>query len=287
MGGFVDGYFEETTLDRYEKVSSPLNVGRHILYGGGDRSTFYVPTCNLLARRDVYREVGGITESLHVGEDVDFCWRMRNRGHDLLYVPRGVVQHRHRASLRQMLRRRADYGTSEALLYALHEERKKTLQLPPLAATAFVALIAALLSFSLWPLFVAAGAFLVEAILKMVKIGRMKVRVGSGKVLFSTVRADFSFFYFISFHLVRYYLSLFVVGGVLFHPLWCLGFLMLVLTSAVDYTLRRPGLTFPLFLFYYGCEHISYQLGVFAGCVKQRTFGSYAPRFIRKMAGSL
>jgi len=62
-----------------------------MIYGANDDSRAYVPTCNLLARGTVYRETGGIRESMHVGEDVDLCWRMRARGHILLYVPTALL----------------------------------------------------------------------------------------------------------------------------------------------------------------------------------------------------
>ena len=68
---------------------------------------------------------GGFTASLHLGEDVDFCWRMRRQGYSLLYVPRGTVAHKHRNRLNRMLLRRGAYGTSEAKLYHDHRDKKK------------------------------------------------------------------------------------------------------------------------------------------------------------------
>ena len=102
----------------------------------------YVPTCNLLVRRSVYRELGGLRETLRVGEDVDLCWRLRERGHVLVYAPEGVVRHKHLGRLGAMLRRRADYGSSEATLHALHPDKHGRLRLPP-ASAATVALVSA------------------------------------------------------------------------------------------------------------------------------------------------
>ena len=45
-----------------------------------DADTLYVPTCNLLVRRDAYLAAGGMREDLRFGEDVDLCWRLRARG---------------------------------------------------------------------------------------------------------------------------------------------------------------------------------------------------------------
>jgi len=100
VGGYVDGYSDRSALDRYEKEFSLLNLGRYIQRGANDGSTFYVPTCNLLVRKEAFFETGGIRETLHLGEDVDFCWRMRDAGWQALYVPSGTVKHKHRKHAR-------------------------------------------------------------------------------------------------------------------------------------------------------------------------------------------
>ena len=280
VGGFVDGYFRKSTLDRYEMACSPLNMGNHILIGTNDDSTFYTPTCNLLIRRKAYIETGGITESLHVGEDVDFCWRIRRKGYDMFYLPFGAIRHKHRNHLGRMMKRRADYGTSEALLYTLHKEKKKVVQLPTLAAVSFLALCLSILFLSPAFLFPAAICPLFEAGMKIRRIHKLNIHISPWKVALSILRSYFSFFYFISFHAVRYYMSLFLAAGIYFHPLWYICTFMLIFTSSIDYSVKSPYLTYPLFLTYYAIEHISYQVGVFAGCIQQNAFGSYRPRFI-------
>ncbi|MGD0486687.1 MAG: mycofactocin biosynthesis glycosyltransferase MftF [Syntrophorhabdales bacterium] len=282
VGGYVDGYFHTSALDRYEKAFSPLHMGKHVLYDNGSPSTFYTPTCNLLVRRRVYMETGGIDERMSVGEDVDFCWRMRRRGYYLLYSPSGMVKHKHRNDLGRMMKRRADYGTSEAPLYTLHREKRKMFQLPSLAAIAFLSLCIAILSFSLFPLLAAAGCFLFEAATKTLRIMRSGVHVTRRKIVFSTVRTYFSLFYFVSFHVVRYYVIFLLPLGILFPPLWPLCLFMLILSALVDYTAKRPRLVFPVFFFYYFLDHLSYQVGVLLGCVRAGTFRSYRPGLVRK-----
>jgi mycofactocin system glycosyltransferase len=285
VAGYVDGYFEETGLDRYEKVFSPLRMGEYVLYGSDTGSTFYAPTCNLLVRKDVYIKNGGIRDDMHVGEDVDFCWRMRSGGHDLLYVPRGPVKHKHRNTLGKMLKRRCDYGTSEAMLHALHPEKTKVLQAPPLAAMSFLALCLALLLHSVSLLVITGGCFLVEAGVKVKKMREFDIP--AGKVLFSVLRSYFSFFYFASFHVVRYYILLLLLLGFALPSFWPLSLLMLLLAFSVDYAVKGPRISFPKALFYYALEHMSYQLGVFLGCVRGKTFGCYAARFVRRIGGAL
>jgi mycofactocin system glycosyltransferase len=283
VGGYVDGYFNDSALDRYEKVFSPLNMGMHIQCGTNNGSTFYTPTCNMLVRRKAFVEAGGIQESMHVGEDVDFCWRIRKKGYYALYVPRGVVKHKHRNHTVKMLKRRADYGTSEATLYGMHPEKKKTFQVPLLATSSFFALIIALMSLSITPLLVAVGCFVFETVMKLMRISKMNLNMPLWRILFSVVRSYFSFYYFASFHVIRYYMVLLLFLGFGFHPLWLLCLLMLVLSASVDYHLRQPKLNFLSFFCYYALDHMSYQLGVLIGCVRAKTFRSYIPRFMRRL----
>jgi hypothetical protein len=58
------------------------------------------------------------------------------------------------AGLAMMLKRRYDYGTSEALLHKLHPDRKKLFRSPLTPASGFLAICSACLSGSPFPLFV-------------------------------------------------------------------------------------------------------------------------------------
>ena len=142
VAGRTLGYYRESRLARYEEVSSPLDMGARLLFEAEGPNSLYAPTCNLLVRRSVFAELGGLREELRLGEDVDFCWRLRESGRVLLYAPEGVVRHKHLDRLPAMLRRRADYGSSEARLHALHPDKRGRLRLPP-ASAATVALASA------------------------------------------------------------------------------------------------------------------------------------------------
>jgi hypothetical protein len=102
----------------------------------------------------------------------------------------------------------------------------------------------------------------------------------SSRQLFNAVlRSLLSFVYFVFFHLIRYYLVLFIGFGVLWPPLWILGGLALVYASIADYLVKKPKLFYPVFLFFYLLEHLVYQVGVFWGCLKKGYFGSYLLKF--------
>jgi mycofactocin system glycosyltransferase len=278
VGGYVDGYSNRSLLDRYERKFSLLNLGQYIFRGVNDR--FFVPTCNMLVRKKAFVETGGIRETLRIGEDVDFCWRMRDAGWQALYVPAGNVMHKHRNSLGKMLRRRADYGSSEAFLSALHSHRRKILPIRFLAAASFLGLCFAIACLIPFPLVVTGASFVVEIAVKALRLHRKRVRISFGKVCFSVLRIHLSYFYMMSYHLIRYYLVLLLLLGFVFHSLWGLGFCFLMLAAFVDYSAKRPSLAFPVFLFYYVLDHISYQLGVLIGCLRARSFLTYRVRFI-------
>jgi mycofactocin system glycosyltransferase len=280
VGGYVDSYLNQSYLDRYEKDFSPLNLGKYILLGTNNRSAFYIPGCSLLVRKEAFFETGGIRETLHLGEDVDFCWRMRNAGWHALYVPSGAVGHRHRNRLAAMLRRRTDYGTSEAVLYRLHPEREKIFPIRPLAAAAFLGMCLAFLLPALLPCIAAAGCFAAEAVPKALRIRRIHAGISVKRAFFSVARVYMSSFYLMAFYLVRFYFLLMLLAGFAIHSLWFLCFLLLLLASSVDYSAKTPQLPFPVFFFYYTLDQISYQIGVFAGCLQARSFRCYLPRFI-------
>jgi hypothetical protein len=179
-----------------------------------------------------------------------------------------------------MLRRRSEYGTSEAGLYRLHPGKRKVFPAPLLSAAAFLGVCAAVAFVSPAPLCLTLGCFVFDGAAKTARTRRQGVRIPLWKTYFSVVRTYLSFFYFVSFHAVRYYLVPLVLLGFVFHPLWLLSLVLIALSSTVDYTTKRPQLAFPIFLFYYTLEHLFYQAGVFAGCVRTGTFGSYRPRIL-------
>jgi hypothetical protein len=94
-------------------------------------------------------------------------------------------------------------------------------------------------------------------------------------VWFAVLRGQLSFIYFLLFHLVRYYLAALLALGFAVPRLWLLAGFSLIYAAAVDFTVKKPRLNFLPFLFYYSAEHLAYQLGVAAGCVRRRSFRSY------------
>ena len=281
VGGYVDSAHTKSLVDRYESVNSPLNMGPRPLRGMSDSSTLYVPTCNLIVRKKAFVEVGGFAEELKVGEDVDLCWRLRKYGCWLLYLPQGKVMHRHRSPLSRMLKRRYDYGTSEAILFSRHRDKKKDLAfaLPYVVFYGLVSLSIILLSWL--PLALGLGILGIDIVRKIMRLRRMGLGLSWNRIAGKVGRAYFSCSYYLSFHLIRYYLLLLVCLGFLFHGVWIWIGGALLLSAGLDYYLKRPRMGFASFLTLYTLEHLAYQIGVFAGCLKLKYFRSYIPTFRR------
>ena len=281
VGGYVDGYYKDGFLDRYEETSSSLNLGTRLLLEGNTESSFYVPTANMLVAREVFTAAGGFKDDMHVGEDVDFCWRMRSLGYILLYVPFGCIAHKHRNRLGKMLKRRGEYGTSEAGLYRTHRDKNKTFLISIYSGLSFLALTLSLLLLNPYPLAALLLLFGIDLFRKSLTVKKIKMALPLNKLLYSAFRSYLSFYYFAFFHLVRYYLILIFGFGFLWYPLWFFGGLAVVYTSIVDYYVKKPKLPYPVFLYFYLLEHLAYQLGVFWGCLRQKYFGSYILSFRR------
>jgi mycofactocin system glycosyltransferase len=281
VGGYVAGYSQNSFLDRYEDACSSLKLGRRLLLEGRGPATFYVPTANMLVSRAVFAAAGGFGEGRRVGEDVDFCWRMRDLGYSLVYAPCGRVAHKHRSRLGRMLRRRAEYGTSEAGLYRAHRDKKKTFVIPVFAGLAFLALAAAVLLLNPYPLIPIPFFIGLETWRRSAAVKKTGLKFRPGPVAGSTLRSGLAFFYYVFFHLVRYYFVPLLALGFLWHPVWGFAGLALAVTSVVDFFVKKPRLPYPVFLFLYALEHLAYQAGVFLGCLKARSFGSYRLSFRR------
>src|SRR5258708_39301655 len=74
--------------------------------------------------RDAPEKLGGFDPIYMVaGDDVDFCWRVLDRGWEIDFPPAALVWHHTRATVGAYLRQQRGYGASEALVQARHPDR--------------------------------------------------------------------------------------------------------------------------------------------------------------------
>ena len=283
VGGYVSNFYNQSLLDRYEAVKSSLNMGPSpYRVENGKSSTAYVPSCNLIIRKKAFSEIGGFQADLHVGEDVDLCWRTRKLGYHLLYVPRGEVKHKHRNDLWQMLKRRFDYGTSEALLYLRHKDKRKMLYSP-----AFYSIFYGFICMGIiarYPIFFIIGLAILgfDFWRKATKIRKTGLRLKNSKVGFSVLRTHLSFSYHLSSYLVRYCLVFLIPLSLVYAKLWVFLLFLLAFSAIVDFLIKQPAIHFFSFLLFYTLDQLAYQTGVFWGCIKKKNFMTYVPILLRK-----
>ena len=87
----------------------------HVLLS--DEEAEHIPGCNMAFRRDCLLAVGGFDPRFHTaGDDVDVCWRLRERGWRLGFSPGAAVWHHRRDSVLAYLRQQRLYGEAEGLL---------------------------------------------------------------------------------------------------------------------------------------------------------------------------
>jgi GT2 family glycosyltransferase len=105
-----------------ECVANAPGGPTHVLLS--DTEAEHLPGCNMAFRKSALEAVGGFDPGFRVaGDDVDICWRLRDRGWTLGFSPAAMVWHHRRASLRAYWRQQRAYGKAEALLEQKWPER--------------------------------------------------------------------------------------------------------------------------------------------------------------------
>ena len=89
-----------------------------------DEEAEHLPGCNLVVTKAAFKTIGGFDPQFHTaGDDVDFCWRLRDAEFRLGFVPGAFVWHRRRPSIPAFLGQQLGYGRAEHLLLAKHPAR--------------------------------------------------------------------------------------------------------------------------------------------------------------------
>jgi len=89
-----------------------------------DREAEHLPGCNLSIRRRALEAIGGFDPAFRTaGDDVDVCWRLRERGGSLGFHASALVWPHRRGTLRAYWRQQRGYGRAEGLLEAKWPEK--------------------------------------------------------------------------------------------------------------------------------------------------------------------
>jgi len=84
----------------------------------------HLPGCHLSVRKNAFDEIKGFDPIFETaGDDVDFCWRLREAGHTLGFSGGSFVWHHRRATPWRYLKQQMGYGRAEGLLFKKHPNR--------------------------------------------------------------------------------------------------------------------------------------------------------------------
>lgn len=281
-GGSVSSQYDRTGLDRYEKACSSLHMGDHSSSSRNDGNFFYLPSCNLAVRKTAFVAAGGFNRDMNVGEDVDLCWRLMDRGGVLSYTPDAVVYHRHRNQLAAFARRRYQYGTSEPLLQSTHLHRKKILPVYLSATLFWTAVFLMLITISI-PLisvllvFLSFSIFGIDTLSYCRNLKKMDLGFSLPLIALARMRHYLSVLYHHASFFSRYYLIPAIILQILWPNPLSYGIIFgHIGVGLVRYRIKEPGLNPASFLLFFTVEQMAYQSGVWAACAK---YGFYQPIF--------
>ena len=87
----------------------------HVLLS--DCEAEHIPGCNMAFRRSWLEALNGFDPQFRqAGDDVDICWRTRERGGKLGFSPAAMVWHHYRRTVRAYWKQQIGYGKAEAML---------------------------------------------------------------------------------------------------------------------------------------------------------------------------
>jgi mycofactocin glycosyltransferase len=257
-------------IARYESVRSPLDLGPAPgLIRPGTRVA-YVPAAALLVRTDAARAIAGFDDSLHIGEDVDFVWRLHEAGWRLRYEPTSTVRHRHRVEPGAWLRRRIDYGESAAPLHRRHPG-----SVPPLAISRWSA--------AAWGL-AAAGAPGLGAAVAATSVGLLAQRLQriEHPVAASVRIAGLGNLYagrLVANAMIRPWWPATLAAALVSRRARRAALVAATVPVLLDWRRERPALDPARYVGLRLLDDLAYGLGVWRGAIRQRTLGPLLPVF--------
>jgi GT2 family glycosyltransferase len=107
----------ETLVSRYGSARSFLSQQAHMNHPYRPRAV----AANLLVRRAAFEQIGGFYEGVRAAEDTDFSWRLQQAGWRLELRRGAQVEHRYRATLRELRRQWRGYAAGRAWLGRRYE----------------------------------------------------------------------------------------------------------------------------------------------------------------------
>jgi hypothetical protein len=179
-------------------------------------------------------------------------------------------------------KRRYDYGTSEAMLYARHPSVTKRFPWQTAGLVLIALGVAGLATRSLTVLPLGAMVLLLEGIVKKRYLqNKFGIRLALTAVIRAAAKSHGTLAYYLSYFWIRYFLAASVMLTAVFPSIWLLMASLAILPTMVEYFQKRPLLPFPVFWLFFWMEQLFYQIGVVCGCWRAGNWRLYGIRFIR------
>ncbi len=280
VGGRVDAPAPGGPVAAFEAVRSPLDMGPVGGAVGPAERVAYMPTCNLAVRRAAMLQLQGFDAAMLLGEDVDFIWRALQTGSQAYYVPDARIVHHHRVQLGELLRRRADYGSSEADLQQRHPQHRRVMVVPVVAITLLITLVIASIAWLFCLPLVAFAVLLitVESRRKMQRLRQARVCLPITHIITAIAHEHTAALYHLGANITRYYSLPLLAAMLIWPPLIPAALVLLLVPPIIDHQRLSPQISLPLFIALYWLELIAYQIGVWRGCLHKRTLRPLFPR---------
>jgi cellulose synthase/poly-beta-1,6-N-acetylglucosamine synthase-like glycosyltransferase len=117
VAGEIAALKSKTFLERFADRQETLSQ-KHTL---ANKFCPYGQTANLAIRRLALEKVGLFRPYLTTGGDADICWRIQKEGiGSIEFAANAIVQHRHRATLKELASQWQRYGRSNRYLHELY-----------------------------------------------------------------------------------------------------------------------------------------------------------------------
>ena len=264
-------------IDKFNRSHSPLDLGSDAGEVGPRRSVRYVPTAALIVRTEAMAAIGGFDPALRVGEDVDVVWRLVAGGWRVRYEPSVTVSHAEPDRWKDLFARRFRYGTSAAPLAARHPGNLASVELRPWPTVAAVAVLAGRPRTA--ALAVCASAVVLARSVRPLGVPTSQAWAWSGQGAGWTVVG-----------LGRAATMLAPTGLVALAASGRRGtraaLALAVVPPVVEWARRRPDLDLVRWVAFSVADDVAYGAGVWAGCLRTRSFGALLPATRRRGAES-
>ena len=251
---------------------SPLDLGARPGPVAPAKRVSYVPSTVLVVRRHALSDIGGFDESLRYGEDVDLVWRLVAAGGSVRYDPTLQARHAEPQTWPVWLRRRFTYGTSAAALTRRHADSAAPLVVAPAPAASVLATLC--------------GAPAVGAVIAAATAWRLRTRLRDAAVPNADATAGAL--------VAPLHAALGAArwAGQLWWPAVVLAaasrrrraaaLCVLAAPPLVEWVRRRPPLDPIRWTVALWADDVAYGLGVWRGCVQQRTLRPLFPRITKR-----